>query len=91
MKKQCKDLRRKAKETGGLKRCSVCLDNVDSKRCTGTVPDVEEKMQPNTVSSSVGDPNRIRMFLGHQYPDPFVRGDDPDPDPSLFSEMWIRN
>jgi hypothetical protein len=29
---------------------------------------------------------RIRMFFGLQdpYPDPLVRGKDPDPDPSLF-------
>ena len=35
LKRNCQALRRKAKETGGLKQCRVCLDNVDSKRCSG--------------------------------------------------------
>jgi hypothetical protein len=30
---------------------------------------------------------RISMFLGLPDPVPLVRGADPDPDPSLFSEM----
>ncbi len=35
LKRNCQALRRKAKETGGLKQCHVCLHNVDSKRCSG--------------------------------------------------------
>jgi hypothetical protein len=35
LKRNCQALRRKAKETEGLKQCRVCLDNVDSKRCSG--------------------------------------------------------
>jgi hypothetical protein len=47
-----------------------------------------DSRQFSSSRSSVGDPepDPIRMFLGLLDPDPLVRGMDPDPDPSLFSD-----
>ncbi len=44
--------------------------------------------EPRQLEPVLGIRNRrIRMFLGLPDPDPLVRGTDPDPDLSLFSQM----